>query len=196
MGRAARTLALAGLGLALGALGGCASPPAPRAEPALMVPAPDLAARRQVQTRRFADVREDELLAASVGVLQDQGFQVTISAASLGLVSARKTRTTEEALADLAGQFLPGMGRAFLQALTLGAVGDRDLEQQIRVANAYRVAVSTQPTGERTGEHELRAVFYLEYAPTGTREVMLNPVLYQEFFRLLGVALFRVRSGG
>jgi len=129
-----------------------------------------------------------------VGVLQDLGFQVTISAASLGLVGARKTRTTEEAMADLAGQILPGMGRAFLHALTFGATGD--LSQELRVANAYRVVLSTQPTGERPQEVELRTVFYLEYAPAGTRDAMLNPVLYQEFFRLLGQALFRARPGG
>lgn len=196
MGRAARTLALAGLGLALGALVGCASPRAPRLDPALMTPAPDMAARKQVQMRRFVDVREDELLAASVGVLQDLGFQVTISAASLGLVSARKTRSTEEAVADLAGQILPGMGRAFLQALTFGAAGDRDLAQQIRVANAYRVVLSTQPACDRPREHELRAVFYLEYAPTGIPDVIVSPVLYQEFFRLLGQSLSRARREG
>lgn len=161
-----------------------------------MTPAPDLAARKQLQTRRFADVREDELLAASLGVLQDLGFQVTISAASLGVVSARKTRSTEEAMTDLAGQFLPGMGRAFLQALTFGAAGERDIAQQIRVANAYRVVLSTQPSGERAGEHELRAIFYLEYAPSGMREAMVSPVLYQEFFRLLGQSLSRARRGG
>lgn len=196
MGRAARTLALAGLGVALAVLEGCATSTGPRLDPALMTPAPDLATRKQLQTRRFADVREEVLLAAAVGVLQDLGFQVTISVASLGLVSARKARTTEEAMADLAGQFLPGMGRAFLQALTFGAAGDGDIAQQIRVANAYRVVLSTQPAGEGLREHELRAVFYLEYAPTGIRDAMASPVLYQEFFRLLGQSLSRARGGG
>ena len=194
MGSAARTLALAGLGVALVVLEGCAAPAGPRLDPALMTPAPDLAARKQLQTRRFADMREDELLAASLGVLQDLGFQVTISAASLGLVGARKTRSTEEAMADLAGQLLPSMGRAFLHALTFGATGDPS--QELRVANAYRVVLSTQPTGERPREVELRAVFYLEYAPPGTRDAIFSPVLYQEFFRLLGQSLFRARPGG
>lgn len=207
----ARPAHLAMLALALGAVAGCATRPlegcrpgvfpridcrpSPPADPGLMLPAPDAAARKQVQTRRFAGMSEADLLAASVAVLQDQGFQITTSVASLGLVSGRKMRPSEEAVSDLGRQLLPGMGRAFLQALTFGAVGDRDITQQIRVANAFRVVLSTRPAGGEEPAHEVRVIFYREYVGAGTRDAILSPVLYQEFFGLLGQALVRARRG-
>ncbi len=55
-------------------------------------PGPDAQVDRARQTRRFDGVTEQQLLAASVSVLQDLGFTVNRSNAALGLVLGVKTR--------------------------------------------------------------------------------------------------------
>lgn len=55
-------------------------------------PGADAQVDRARQTRRFDGVTEQQLLAASVSVLQDLGFTVNRSNAALGLVLAVKTR--------------------------------------------------------------------------------------------------------
>ena len=186
------SLLLAG---ALAVMSGCATPPPQVGPMDLMKPGPDAQASQQVQRRRFSGVSEAELLAASLGVLQDLGFQVTKSEAPLGVVTGRKPRPAEEALADFGKQFAPGLGRALLQVFSFGAIGDRDLSQQIRVANAFAVVLATQPVGDEGRTHDVRVVFYLEYPPVGTRYAIHSPGVYRDFFALLSATLARSRSG-
>lgn len=179
---------------AMAAMPGCATPPPATGPVELMRPGPGARASQQVQTRRFSGVSEAELLAAGLGVLQDQGFQITKSEAQLGMVAARKSRSPEEAVADLGRQIAPGLGRALLQALSFGAISDRDISQQIRVANAFLVVLVTRPVGEEGRAHDVRVVFYAEYGAIRTFYPIRSPALYAEFFGLLSQTLFRSRS--
>jgi len=53
--------------------------------------------QRQLQTRRFDTSDEDSLLSASVGVLQDLGFNLDESETRLGVIVASKDRDATEA---------------------------------------------------------------------------------------------------
>ena len=52
---------------------------------------------RELQTRLFETEKEQEILLASAGVLQDMGFTLDDSATSLGLVVASKDRDATDA---------------------------------------------------------------------------------------------------
>ena len=75
-----------GLVVLLNLVAGCQTAPPERA---LQLPAASLEVRQQ-QTRRFEDIDEAQLLAASAGVLQDLGFSLDESEVDLGLIVASK----------------------------------------------------------------------------------------------------------
>lgn len=161
---------------------GCATEPGPAQ---LMRPGPQAAANREVQTRRFNDVSEAELLAACVSVLQDQGFRVTTSEARLGVIAGTKPRAVEDMLAELGRQ-------APLAIATFGLHPDLALGP----ADSFNVVLATRSIGGEARAHEVRATFYRAWPGKQYGAVITSPTLYQQFFGMLGTTLARARSGG
>ena len=161
---------------------GCATEPGPAQ---LMQPGPQAAANREVQSRRFSDVSEAELLAACVSVLQDQGFRVTTSEARLGVIAGTKPRTVEDILAELGRQ-------APLAVATLGLHPDLALGP----ADGFNIVLATRGIGSDGRTFEIRATFYRAWSHKQYAAVITSPTLYQQFFGMLGTTLARARSGG
>ena len=134
---------------------------------------PQAAASREVQTRRFRDVGEAEVLAAGVGVLQDLGFSIGASDAQLGLVSGIKRRSPEEMLADF--------GRVFTTSM-----GPHD---------SFGVMLVARGVGGEARAHDVRATFYRRWYGGRAAEVITSPTVYQQFFGMLSATLARSRSG-
>lgn len=168
---------------------GCATEPGP-AE--LMQVGPQAAANREVQTRRFGDVSETELLAACVSVLQDQGFRITTSEARLGVITGIKPRSNEEILGDI-------FRLALLAGVTLGLHPDA----QTGPPSGFGVALATRNVGGLPRSHEARVTFYLVWGVLGphapdkplSARAITAPALYQQFYGMLGATLARTRTG-
>lgn len=152
--------------------------------------APESARNRALQTRMYetSDVRE--LLSASAAVLQDLGFQVEESQREVGFLRAAKERSAREY-----GQYI----RRFLVfLLSLGhAIMPVDLHQKISATLVAR------PINSEATRQEVRIIFYRvvwqgdgtldrQYIPPGAQkmEMLLDPVLYQQFFAKLSKAVF------
>jgi hypothetical protein len=161
---------------------GCATEPGP-AE--LMRVGAQAAANREAQTRRFQDVSEAELLAACVGVLQDQGFRITASEARLGVISGTKPRSVEEVLTET-GRQMP------LAIVTLGLHPDFAMGGP---ATSFNVVLATRGVGGKAQTYEVRATFYRAWSNRHYATVITSPALYQKFFGMLDATLARTRSG-
>jgi len=161
----------------LASVAGCATPTQPVD---LLVPAPSADAERQLQTRRFDDVTESQLLVAVVGVLQDLGFQLRTSEAQLGLVVGIKPRTLDDMLREIFS-FPP--------------------PKQAALADKIEVVVTVRSAGTSNAHGWFaRVVFHRvsrEYVHGDLRwaDEIRQPILYQHFFALLSKALAREAHG-
>lgn len=115
------------------ALAGCQ----PHVPDDVLLLSPQSLADRQMQTRRFETSDRMAMLAAATAVLQDLGFTLEQSEASLGLLVGSKTRDATSG-AQIAGAVL-------IAALGGGSV-PIDATQQIRVSMVIR---TMQPVGKK-----------------------------------------------
>jgi hypothetical protein len=172
---------------------GCATPPGPRE---LMQVGPQAAANQELQTRRFSDVGEAELLAAGVSVLQDQGFRIQRSEARLGVIIGVKARPTNDILADLAHQ-------ALVAAPTFGFMLPEP-ERSLGPSNSFSVVLATRAGSRQERDHFVRVMVFRAWGGMGVPSeggrmryatVITSPPLYQQFFLMFDAALARSRAG-
>lgn len=138
---------------------------------------PESMALRQLQTRRFDTSDEKNLLSAALGVLQDLGFTIDESEASLGVLVASKQRDAYDT-----GQIV---GAIMVGAL-LGTEVSYDTEQRIRVS------VVTAPVSKKSTKLRVtfqRVVWNSRHDITRS-ESLEDATLYQEFFDKLSKAVF------
>lgn len=160
-------------------LGGCQSIP----KDALQL-GPESLANRQLQTRKFDGVNENDALAAGAGILQDLGFTITESETSLGVVVGNKDRSAVSA-GQIAG--------AVLVALLGGGAMATDKNQKIIaslvtrpvvgsdgavVADSFFVRVTFARIVWDTQNHITKA------------EQLSDPELYEGFFDKLSKSVF------
>jgi hypothetical protein len=147
-------------------------------ERALQLPAGSLDIR-QMQTRRFADISEAQLLAAGAGVLQDLGFNIDESEVELGLIVASKR--------ILAGD--PGVSQV-MKLLEIFA----DIEITVDRDQRIRVSLVSWPVSGADEEHFVRVTFQRVVWNTendiSKRETLDDPILYREFFERLSKSVF------
>lgn len=156
-------------------IAGCQSAPPERA---LQLPPASLDVR-QLQTRRFADIDEAKLLAASAGVLQDLGFNLDESETELGLIVASKRQSASD----------PGV-EEFMQLLNIFA----DIEIVVDRDQRIRASLVSWPVPNENAEYFVRVTFQRVVWNTenaiSKRETLSDPVLYQEFFDRLSKSVF------
>lgn len=145
---------------------------------ALQLPASSLDVR-QLQTRRFADISEPQLLAASAAVLQDLGFNLDESEVELGLIVASKRQSAAD----------PGMSRV-VQLLDIFA----DIEIAVDKDQRIRASLVSWPVSGAKQQYFVRVTFQrvvwnTENAIT-KRQTLDDPILYQEFFDRLSKSVF------
>ena len=131
---------------------------------------------RQMQTRYYEGSKENDILSASAGVLQDLGFQIGESETKLGVIVASKERDATET-----GQVV---GAVVIALLGGGAV-PIDKKQKINASlvvkpekNGYNVRITFQRLVWNT-ENQLTKI-----------EGLKDPEMYQEFFDRLSKSIF------
>jgi hypothetical protein len=154
----------------------------PRIPPEALTLQPEAASLRRLQTRRFDTTDEGELLQASLGVLQDLGFELDESESRLGLLVASKNRDATDA-AQVAGKILVA---AFAnQNMPI------DTTQRIRVSLITRVISPRESTVRIT----FQRIVWNDMGQISRSESLEDPELYQEFFFKLSKSVFLEAHG-
>lgn len=174
----------AALGLLL--LAGCAT-----AVPHEWTPPEDMLAQRQLQTRQYDFVDEEQVLRACVALLQDMGFQIDEGASRLGVVLGSKMRDMNSLTpGERAGVALAALGLlagGYTAPLALLLV-DKMSAQPVRID----VGVFTRTPGEGGNRVAVRIVFretaYKDGRPA-LPHIVKDETLYREAFERLSKAL-------
>jgi hypothetical protein len=149
-----------------------------------LVLTPDSFDLRQLQTRRIDGISETKLLAASVGVLQDLGFEIDESETKLGVIVASKDRSAVNPAA-VAG--------AILLAALSGAAVPWDSTQKIRVSLVTHPALATDgaplPDSQVIRITIQRIVWNTQGQVTHV-DAIEEPQIYQEFYEKLSKSIF------
>ena len=155
-------------------LAGCATVP-----DNLFVLSPENLQRRNIESRKFTQIEENNLLAAVGFVMQDLGFILENSETKLGLVVANKARDADEVEEQVT---------AMAAALLLGVYIPTKKDQEIRAS------VVVRPTADKIkNSWTVRATFQRIVTRTDNSqfsETLTDPTLYKEFFTKLSKSVF------
>ena len=99
---------------------------------------PDMMAQRQIESRKFSGISEEEILISSSNVLQDMGFNLENSEVKLGVLTANKQREATNA-GEIAG--------AIIMAALFRVQMPTSKDQTIRVALVIKPAPSESMIG-------------------------------------------------
>jgi len=159
-------------------LGGCVTLP-----PDAFIVTPELLKQRQLETRRYSGIKENDLLIASSNALQDLGFTLENSETKLGVLTAAKQRD-----ATHGGE----IAVAILIALLGGQPAAISKDQTIRVSLVVRPVQATKDS-KPTDENFVRVTFQRIVRRTDNSEMaetLRDPELLREFFDRLSKSIF------
>lgn len=164
------------------ALVACCSGCVPVVPPDALSLQPEALALRRLQTRRFDTGDEKEILRASLGVLQDLGFEIDESETKLGVLVGSKDRDATDAV-QITGR------------IVIGILGGEDFpvdrNQKIRASLVSRV-VSPKESMVRV---TFQRTVWDDRGGISRLESLEDPLLYQEFFSKLSKSLFLEAHG-
>jgi hypothetical protein len=140
-------------------------------------------ARRQIETRLYDNIKEENLLIASSNVLQDMGFSLDNSETKLGLLSASKQRDASEG-----GE----VAIAIIVALLGGGATPISKDQTIRVSLVVRPIQATAGNVP-VDSHFVRITFQRIVRRTDNSmfaQTLDDKELYEGFFEKLSKSVF------
>jgi hypothetical protein len=144
---------------------------------------PELLKERQIETRRYEGIKEEDLLSACSNTLQDLGFNLENSETKLGLITASKQRD-----ATNAGQVVGMIFLAFLG----GRAGPIDKDQTIRVSLVVR-PVNDSNGKAMTSSHFVRVTFQRIVRRSDNSvyaETLNDEKLFQDFYDRVSKSVF------
>lgn len=144
---------------------------------------PEMLAQRQIETRRYDGIKEEDLLSACANVLQDLGFQLENSEPRLGVLTVSKQRDAKDA-----GEIIV----SFMVAMLSGKPVPYSKDQTIRVALVVR------PMNDSNGNalpdnHYVRVTFQRLVRRTDNTiyvETLRDPKIYEGFYEKLSKSVF------
>jgi hypothetical protein len=157
---------------------GCTSPP-----PHVFLVTPEMLAERQIETRRYDGIKEEDLLSACANVLQDMGFQLENSESRLGVLTVIKQRD-----ATNAGEIIV----SFIVSALSGAPMPYSKDQSIRVSLVVR-PVTDSSGNTLPDSHYVRITIQRLVRRTDNSihvETLRDPKLYEGFFEKLSKSVF------
>ena len=159
-------------------LAGCVTLP-----PNAFVVTPEQLARRQIETRRYDNAKEEGILVASSNVLQDLGFNLENSETKLGVLTAGKQRDAVDG-----GE----VAVAIFVALLGGGAMPISKDQTIRVSLVVRPVQATNDN-KPIDSYFVRITFQRLVRRTDnsiTAETLTDNELYDGFFEKLSKSIF------
>jgi hypothetical protein len=157
-------------------IGGCVTIP-----PDALKLSPSSLADRQLQTRIYEDVTEQQILSASVGIIQDLGANITESETDLGLIVGEKMRDATDP-----GQVVG----AIILALMGGGAGTWDKMQKIKFSLVTAPASSEQDSKRWVVRLTIQRIVWNTQNQVSRREAVKDPEIFQGFFEKLDKSLF------
>ena len=157
---------------------GCATIP-----PEALALSPDSLERRQLQTRRIDGISEMDLLNASVGVLQDLGFEIDEAETKLGLIVASKDRSA----------FTPSQIAGAIALALLGVSSPVDKTQKIRVSLVTHPALGQDGNpivNSQVMRITIQRIVWNTQNQVSRIESIEEPVIYQQFYEKLSKSIF------
>jgi len=163
---------------------GCVAPPPID----LFVSTPQLLKQRQLETRRYDEIMDIELITACANVLQDLGFNLENSETKLGVITASKERDASNA-GELAGAIVIGVLTTLVGAPVIIPIGK---DQTIRVSLVVRPVLDSN--GEKMDySHFVRINFQRVVRRTDNSvyyETLTDPELYINFYAKVSKSVF------
>ena len=165
---------------------------------------------RQLQTRRIEGIDEPALLAATVGVLQDLGFNIDESEMRLGVIVASKDRSALD-LGDAVGDMVvDSLVKAALDAVFSTLFGDSfdqgddeddedDEDIAYDVTQKIRASIVTRPALDSSGQPRkdaqvlritIQRLVWDSEGRISHTESIEDPKVYQKFFDHLSKSIF------
>ena len=163
---------------------GCVAPPPID----LFVSTPQLLKQRQLETRRYDEIMDMELITACANVLQDLGFNLENSETKLGVITASKERDASNA-GEIAGAIVIGVLTTLMGAPVILSTSK---DQTIRVSLVVRPVLDSN--GEKMDySHFVRINFQRIVRKTDNSihyETLTNPELYINFYAKVSKSVF------
>lgn len=159
-------------------LSGCVTVP-----PNIFVVTPELLQQRQIETRRYDGIKEEDLITACANVLQDLGFNLENSETKLGVLTASKQRDAIQG-----GE----IAAAVIVALLGGGSMAISKDQTIRVALVVRPVIDSNGKA-MTDSHFVRVTFQRLVRRTDNSviaQTLREAELYQDFHDRLSKSVF------
>lgn len=144
---------------------------------------PELLKQRQIETRRFDGIKEEDLLVACSNSLQDLGFNLDNSETKLGVLTASKQRD-----ATNAGEIVASV----LIAMFGGQPGAISKDQTIRVSLVVR-PVNDSNGAAMTNSYFVRVTFQRVVRKTDNStyaETLRDDTLFQGFYERVSKSVF------
>jgi len=145
---------------------------------------PELLKQREIETRRYDGISEEDLLIASSNALQDLGFNLDNSETKLGVLTASKQRD-----ATNRGEIAVLVLFALLGGQTSGAISK---DQTIRVSLVVRPVLDSNGKPMEKSEF-VRVTFQriVRRMDNSTySETLLNEKLFEDFFERISKSVF------
>lgn len=163
-------------------IAGCVTAPSPGA----FLVSPEQLARRNIETRKYEGISEQDLVSASSSVLQDLGYTLDNSETKLGMLSASKQRDATDA-----GQ----LAAAVVLALLSRRASPMDKDQTIKVSLIVRPqqSVGGEPVNAEKKPHFVRITFQRVVRRTDNSvyaQNLTDEALYTGFFEQLNKSVF------
>ena len=140
---------------------------------------PETLEERQLQTRRFDGVVEEDILSASAAVLQDLGFNLDESEPTLGVLVASKQRSARDPM-------------QVATSVLLGIMGwDWQFDEKQRI----RASLVTRPVAGKSSDSYYVRITFQRIVWDSEKEIsrierVNSPELYQGFFDKLSKSVF------
>lgn len=150
---------------------------------------------RQIQTWRYEDVSETEILSASVGVLQDLGYAIDEVERELGVLSASK-RADASNPAQTAGRIALDVTSCLM---TLFIACDNENYKKSDAVQDIRVTLVVLPVHEADSAHSVRVtmqrIIWDRDGRVSEQSTISEPEVYQAFFSKLDKSVFLEKEG-
>lgn len=150
---------------------------------------------RQIQTRKFEDVADSEILSASVGVLQDLGYAIDELEKELGVVSASKRANATDP-AEVAGRIALDVASC---VLTFLFACDNENYKKSDAIQDIRLTVVVLPVQKSATTHAVRVtmqrVIWDRDGRVSEQSTIADAEVYQAFFAKLDESVFLEKEG-
>ncbi len=157
-------------------IAGCVTAPT-----GFLKPSNDYLAKRQLEMRQYDTTKEEQMMSAVAGVLQDLGFTLADSETKLGFVAGSKKADATNKSQVFAAVILGGLGN------------NPDLVQQCDKSQVIKASVIIKPglDGKKTVVRvTFQRIVWNMAGQVSRVETITDPIMYQNFYDSLSKAIF------